>query len=104
MAKSRKEQIEEMLADDPNDTFLRYGLAMEHASGGDDAGAVRCFRELLVIDPNYVAGYMQGGLVLSRLGKTAEARELLSQGCQAARAQGNQHAYEEMMGFLADLE
>ena len=33
----RMAQIEAMLADDPDDTFLRYGLAMEHASAGDHA-------------------------------------------------------------------
>ena len=32
--KSRKQQLEEMLAEDPNDPFLRYGLAMEHAGAG----------------------------------------------------------------------
>ena len=34
----RMEQIEALLADDPTDAFLRYGLALEHASAGDDAG------------------------------------------------------------------
>ena len=38
--KSRKEQLEEMLAEDPGDPFLHYGLAMEHASAGDDRAAV----------------------------------------------------------------
>ena len=33
-----------MLVDFPNDAFLRYGLAMEYVSAGDDGGAVRCFR------------------------------------------------------------
>lgn len=103
-AKTRKEQIQEMLAEDPKDVFLHYGLAMEYASAGEDTEAVRCFRTLLDLDPNYVAAYMQGGLALSRLGKTEEARELLQRGCLAARQQGNQHAYEEMMGFLANLE
>ena len=46
-ATSRKEQIEHMLAADPNDSFLRYGLAMEYASAGQDEEAVGCLRELL---------------------------------------------------------
>ena len=32
----RMAQIEAMLAEDPDDAFLRYGLGMEHASAGDD--------------------------------------------------------------------
>ena len=46
-AKSRREQIEEMLREEPNDPELGYMLAMEYASSGDDAGAVRWFQELM---------------------------------------------------------
>ena len=45
--RSRKEQIEEMLALDPNDSFLRYGLAMEYVSAEQEVEAVACLRELL---------------------------------------------------------
>jgi predicted Zn-dependent protease len=103
-AKSRKQQIEEMLTEDPNDTFLRYGLAMEYVSAKDDEAAVRAFHDLLAIDPAHVAGYMQAGQALVRLGRDAEARDILMKGSQAALQQGNQHAYEEMQGFLANIE
>jgi Flp pilus assembly protein TadD len=102
--KTRKQQIEEMLAEDPNDAFLRYGLAMEHVSQGEDEAAVRCFQELLTADPNYVAAYMQSGQALIRLGRGPEARTLLSRGVGVAQQQGNGHAAEEMQGFLAGLE
>lgn len=103
MTKSRKQQIEEMLAEDPNDAFLRYGLAMEHLSGGDDEGAVRCFRELLALSPEYVPAYMQAGQALTRLGRNDEARALWQQGVTTARKTGDQHAAEEMQGFIEGL-
>ena len=59
-ATSRKEQLEAMLKDEPNDPELRYMLAMEHASAGDDAGAVVCFRELTALCPDYAPGWHQG--------------------------------------------
>jgi Flp pilus assembly protein TadD len=102
--KSRKQQIEEMLAEDPNDAFLRYGLAMEHVSAGDDEGAVRCFRDLVAADPDYVPAFMQVGHALVRLGRPDEAREALSQGVIAARKQGNAHAAEEMQVMLDGLQ
>ena len=34
---SRKQQLEEMLLENPDDSFLRYGLAMEFVSAGNDA-------------------------------------------------------------------
>ena len=40
-------QIEAMLADEPGDEFLRYGLAMEHSSAGDDASAAKVLRDLI---------------------------------------------------------
>jgi tetratricopeptide (TPR) repeat protein len=100
---TRREKLEQMLADNPDDPFLRYGLAMEHLSQGDQETAVRCFEELLKRSPDYVPGYLQAGQALIRLGRIAEARELLSRGTQVARQQGDEHSAEEMQGFLAGL-
>jgi tetratricopeptide (TPR) repeat protein len=102
--KSRKQQIEEMLAEDPNDPFLRYGLAMEYVSAGQDEEAVRCFEELLRTSPDYVPGYMQAGRGLVRLNRLEEARTVFQAGIAAARKQGDQHAAEEMTGFLEGLD
>ena len=104
MAKSRKEQIEEMLRDDPNDPFLRYGLAMEFVSAGDDATAVRCLQELLQVAPDYVPAYVQAGQVLTRLNRDDEARATYQTGIGVARKKGDLHAAGEMEGFLMGLE
>jgi Tfp pilus assembly protein PilF len=102
--KSRKQQLEDMLAEEPNDAFLRYGLAMEYVSEGKDEEAVRRFRELFTIAPDYVAGYQQAGQALIRLGRPTEASEVWRLGISMARQQGDLHAAEEMEGFLAGLE
>jgi len=101
---TRKEQLEEMLRDEPDDPFLRYGLAMEHVSSGDDAGAAEHFRGLVAVAPTYVPAYMQGGQTLVRLNLQAEARQFWQQGVVAARQEGNAHAAEEMLGMIAGLE
>jgi Flp pilus assembly protein TadD len=103
-AKTRKQQLEEMLAEDPNDPFLRYGLAMEHVSAGDLDAAVRGFRELFAVAPDYVPAYLQAGQVLARLGRAAEARDVLRQGMAVAARQGDEHARGEMEGLLDSLE
>jgi tetratricopeptide (TPR) repeat protein len=102
--KSRKQQLEEMLAEDPDDPFLRYGLAMEYVSQGDDEQAVRCFMELSIVAPDYVPAYHQWGQVLARLGRTEEARAVLQHGIRFAHQAGNAHAEEEMQVLLASLE
>ena len=102
-AKTRRQQIEEMLADDPNDPFLRYGLAMEYVGAGDDAAAVRCLHELITVAPDYVPAFQQLGQTLVRLDRSAEARQAWTQGVQVAQKTGNQHARDEMQGFIENL-
>jgi predicted Zn-dependent protease len=102
--KSRKEQLQEMLLDDSNDPFLRYGLGMEYVSEGNDAEAVRQFRALVAATPDYVPAYQQAGQALLRLGKPDDAQELLRAGIEAALKQGDQHAAGEMQELLAGLE
>jgi len=103
--KSRREQIEQMLLDDPNDDgFLRYALAMEYLSAGDEAKALESLQQLVAASPEYVPGYQQLGQLLTRLGREDEAKVVYRDGIALARRQKNQHAADEMTGFLAMLE
>ena len=107
MAKTpRMAQLEAMLADDPADAFLRYGLAMEHMGLGDDATAVGVLRELIAANPEppYVPAYLQAGQALMRLDREADAAAMLRADIAAAAKTGNDHARGEMEGFLATLE
>jgi tetratricopeptide (TPR) repeat protein len=102
-AKTRKQQIEEMLAEEPNDPELRYALAMEYVSAGDDEGAVRCFSELIAVAPEYPPAYQQAGQALQRLGRDSEARAVLQRGIPIAQKLHNRHAADEMQGLLESL-
>lgn len=103
MDATRRQRLEAMLADEPGDAFLRYALAMELASAGDDQGALVQFDQLLNENPDYVAGYFQQGQVLARLERGEEARAVLMRGVAAARRAGDLHAAEEMAAVLATL-
>jgi trans-2-enoyl-CoA reductase len=100
------EQIEAMLADDPDDAFLRYGLAMEHASSGDDAACVEVLRDLIARTSTttpYVPAYLQAGQALMRLDRITEACDVLRQGVDVARRVGDTHAQGEMQGLLESV-
>ncbi len=99
----RRQRLEEMLAETPDDAFLHYALAMEHVSAGDDEEAVHRFHRMFEVVPDYVAAYQQAGQALVRLGRPAEAQDALRQGIAVARRQGDQHAAEEMSGLLESL-
>jgi Flp pilus assembly protein TadD len=102
--KTRLEQIQEMLADEPNDPMLRYMLAMEYASRGDDEEAVRSFRALLAVAADYVPAYMQLGQVLVRLDRPDEARTVFQDGIEIAQQKREDHAAGEMQAMLAELD
>lgn len=101
--KSRRQMLEEFVAQKPNDAFARYGLAMECANTGDAAAAGEHFQALLTAHPEYVAGYFQYGQLLGKTGRTEEARSMLSSGIDAARRAGDDHARSEMEAALAEL-
>jgi len=99
----RMEQIEALLADDPADPFLRYGLAMEHASAGNDTAAVDQLSRLIADSP-YVPAFLMAGQILNRLNRVDEACDVLRRGIAAAKEQGNSHAEGEMAALLASIE
>jgi Tfp pilus assembly protein PilF len=102
--KTRREQIEEMLKDDPDDDgFLRYCLAMEHLSAGNESAALAVFRALLEAKPDYVPAYLQLGQLLNRMGEEDEARAVYRAGIAVAQGKGDAHAANEMSNFLAML-
>lgn len=102
---ARMEQIEAMLADEPDDSFLRYGLAMEHASAGDDATCVEVLRDLIARSAAapYVPAYLQAGQALVRLDRISEAVAVLREGVEVARKAGDSHAQGEMQGLLESV-
>ncbi len=100
----RLRQLQEFLADSPDDPELRYGVAMELLSTGADADAVRSFRDLIAAQPDYVAAYQMLGQTLIRLNREDDAKEVLRTGVAAARKAGNVHAEGEIQGLLDGLE
>ena len=101
--KSRRQKLEEFLAQNPNDAFTRYGIALECLRGGDIAGAEEHFKTLLEANPDYVPGYQMYAQTLAEHDRAEEAKVLLQNGIAAAIRQGNQHARSEMEGLLAQL-
>ncbi len=89
-----------MVAQNPGDTFTRYGLAMEYRNGGDLETAVREFRALIEMNPDYPAAYFHAGQTLEKLGRTEEAREMYAEGINAATRKGDMHARGEMQAAL----
>jgi len=100
---ARREKIEAMLLDDPADVFLRYSLAMELDKEGDHNASLAKFAELYSEEVPYVPAFFMAGQQLARLDRVDEARAVLRDGIEQARAQNNSHAAGEMSEFLTSL-
>jgi tetratricopeptide (TPR) repeat protein len=103
LSMSRREKLEALLADEPGDLFLRYGLALELEKEGDHEASLARLGELRAIAPPYVPAFFMAAQQLVRLGRIAEAREVLRDGIEVARGQNDAHAAGEMSEFLAGL-
>ena len=100
MAENRLETLKNLVAQNPGDSFARYGLAMAYAAAGDHAQAVEEYRNLLEINPKYVAAYYHGGQALEKLGKRDEARETYRRGIEVSTQTGDMHTRSELEAVL----
>jgi predicted Zn-dependent protease len=96
--------LEQSLAEDPGDTFLRYGLAVQCLREGDlEEGRARL--QALVADhpDDQVAAYQQLGQSYAETGEHDMARATLGIGIAKAQARGDWHAVSEMTQLLESL-
>jgi Tfp pilus assembly protein PilF len=100
MASNRLDILRAMLAQNPADSFARYGLAMEYANSGNLEGAVREYRDLLQNDQSYAAAYYHGGQALEKLGRLEEAREMYEKGIEVTSRSGDLKTRNELQAAV----
>ena len=92
-----------MLKDDPQDQFLRYGLAAEYRSEGRPEESLDPYRGLMADQDPHVPSFLMAAQLLLELDQVNEARAALRDGIEIARQQGEAHAAGEMGELLASL-
>jgi len=95
--------LSDILAQDPNNTFARYGLAMEYANSGQVDRALEEFEKLLSSNPDYAAGYFMAAQTLVKAGRAEEAKKKLVDGIAAAGRKRDAHAESEMQAMLQEI-
>lgn len=100
----RLAMLNEILSQNPDDAFARYGLAMEYSNSGEVERAMSEFTKLLSTHPDYTAGYFMAAQTLSKANRVEEAKKLLVDGISSARRTGNTHAQSEMTAMLDELK
>jgi len=95
--------LTQILEQNPNDAFARYGLAMEYVSSGNAETALSEFTRLIELNPDYVPAYQMSAQTLAKLGRDEEAIVRLRSGLEASQRTNNHHAASEMGALLDEL-
>jgi predicted Zn-dependent protease len=100
----RRVMLEESLAEDPTDPFLRYGVAVQCLREGDiEEGRQRLVALIEDRPDDQVAAYQQLGQSYAETGDRRAAAAALRVGIIKAQAKGDWHAAGEMEQVLESL-
>jgi tetratricopeptide (TPR) repeat protein len=99
----RLEQLLKLLEREPNDTFLIYGLALEHKNAGDLPKAIELLNRVIQLDGGYCYAYHQKGLAYEKAGDIEAAKQAYRDGIAAAVRKGDSHAKGEIEAALMEV-
>src|SRR5713101_5461277 len=99
----RVAMLSELLSQEPNNAFARYGLAMEYSNTGELDRAVEEFGKLLSSNPDYTAGYFMAAKTLVKAARMDDAKKMLHSGIASAQRKGDTHAQSEMQAMLEEI-
>ncbi|MFN0010373.1 MAG: tetratricopeptide repeat protein [Phycisphaerales bacterium] len=101
---SRLAKLESLLAADPFDTFILYGLAQEHAKLADWPRAIAFYDRTLAVDPAYCYAYFHKAKAQVSAGDLAAAKATVATGLAAAQRAGDSKALNELGELQIELD
>ena len=100
---TRIEMLKKYLLEDPQDSFIRYALALELLNINELTESERLFQTLLKNDPDYLASYYHYGKLLESMQNFETAAEIYKSGIQIAKNQNNQQTLKELKAALESI-
>lgn len=100
---SRLEQLQSLLADEPNEPFLLFAIAKEFEGMNDLTQARAHYERLRTTTPQYVGVYYHLGKLYERLDDPDLAVQTYTEGINVAQSQGDHHAKSELAGAKLNL-
>ncbi len=97
-------QLQALLAKSPDDPFLLYGVAIEHAKLGAVNDACAWFDKCLAADPAYCYAYFHKAKAQLDAGRLEAGLLTLRAGLAAARKASDFKAQSELQALLDEVE
>ena len=98
---SRIDIFEQMLAQDPKNTSVLFGLAKEYEKAGDDAKVIERLLEYLEVADDEGNAYGMLATAYERTGERDKARDAYQRGIETAQRHGHPGMAEEYRMTLA---
>ena len=100
---SRIEQLEKILALDPNDPMTHFGLGGAYGEAGQWEQSAEAFQKAIALKPDYTAAYNGLTEALRELGQTDALRAMLEKGIAVGTRTGDHIPTEKMKARLHRL-
>jgi predicted Zn-dependent protease len=100
MARSRIEIFEQMLAGDPGNTMVMFGLAKEYEKAGEEPKLIETLERYLVTADDEGNAYGMLARAFERTNQSDKARESYQRGIEAAVSHGHPGMAEEYRTIL----
>lgn len=101
MGNSRIEIFKQMLASDPGNTTVMFGLAKEYEKSGQDEELIETLNRYLAVTDDEGNAFGMLASAYERVGKTAEAKHAYERGIETAQRHGHPGMAEEYRMTLA---
>lgn len=103
MQNNRKEKLELMLAEQPNDIFLNYALAIEFKGLGQINNCKLQFEKVLHFDENHVASLYQLGVLYNESNETEAAIKYLERAYLHAKNKNDLKTANECKALIDEI-
>ena len=100
---NRIDKINEMLLENPTDSFLQHALALEYIKLNKDEDAKKLFETILEREPGYIGSYYHLAKLLERLNDNEAAIKVYEKGMEQSKRLGDNHAFGELRSALEEL-
>lgn len=104
MSQKRIDLISEMMNKNPEDSYLRYAIAVEYLNIGNTAQAEKEFATIVKTDKTYLASYYQLGRLLQGRGRVKKAISVYKAGLEVARKKNDQKTIGSLSEALMILD
>lgn len=102
MNAARVEQLQAYLEEEPENSFLKFALALEYFNKNEPDKAEKYFNDILQSDPHYAAVYYHLGKLYEQQNRKPDAEKIYEKGLKLTKGNDMKN-YRELLSAYQDL-